>query len=132
MTNEPAITLYRPVGAAELALIAESAYRAFPPRLPEQPIFYPVATEAYAVKIARDWNTKFGAKKGYVTRFEIARTYLDRFERRLAGGKAHEEYWIPAEDLAEFNRHIVGTIEVVAEFTERDRITYEREALSCS
>jgi hypothetical protein len=32
--------LYRPVGEKELALIAESGYRAFPPRQFWQPIFY--------------------------------------------------------------------------------------------
>ena len=42
------ITLYRPVGANELKLIEEVGYTAFPPRLPEQPIFYPVMNEAYA------------------------------------------------------------------------------------
>lgn len=31
--------LYRPVGEKELDLIIESNYRAFPPRLSEQPIF---------------------------------------------------------------------------------------------
>lgn len=50
------VTLWRPVGPIELELIRQSDMRAFPPRLPEQPIFYPVTTEAYAVKIARDWN----------------------------------------------------------------------------
>ena len=40
--------------AAELALIEASDSRAFPPRLPEQPIFYPVTNEAYAAQIARD------------------------------------------------------------------------------
>lgn len=120
MTHESTITLYRPVGAQELALIAKSGYRAFPPRLPEQPIFYPVTTEAYAVKIARDWNTKFGDKRGYVTRFTIERAYMDRFERHLAGGKAHEEYWIPADELAGFNRHIEGEIEVIAEFRDAE------------
>ena len=49
--------LYRPVGVGELRLIARSVFREFPPRLPEQPIFYPVLTLEYARKIARDWNT---------------------------------------------------------------------------
>ena len=48
--------LYRPVGTEELDLIRASGFSAFPPRLPEQPIFYPVLTEEYAVQIARDWN----------------------------------------------------------------------------
>ena len=60
------ILLYRPVGPAELSLIADAGYRAFPPRLPEQPIFYPVLHEAYAVQIARDWNVK-ASGSGYVT-----------------------------------------------------------------
>jgi hypothetical protein len=40
--------LYRPAGPKELALIAASGCRRFPPRLPEQPIFYPVLNEDYA------------------------------------------------------------------------------------
>jgi ADP-ribosylglycohydrolase len=39
------VTLYRPVGPKELGLIRASGWRAFPPRLPEQPIFYPVLEE---------------------------------------------------------------------------------------
>ena len=53
-------------------MIKESGMRAFPPRLPEQPIFYPVTTEAYAIKIARDWNVP-ASGSGYVTRFEVAK-----------------------------------------------------------
>ena len=66
------ITLYRPTGAKELALIEASAFTVFPPRLPEQPIFYPVTNETYAAQIARDWNAKYNADKvGYVTPFEV-------------------------------------------------------------
>ena len=39
--------LYRPVGQAEYDLIAQSGFTAYPPRLPEQPIFYPVLNERY-------------------------------------------------------------------------------------
>lgn len=111
------ITLYRPVGAKELKLIEESGFSAFPPRLPEQPIFYPVTNEAYANKIARDWNAKYNDDRvGFVTRFEVDKKYLNRFETKIVGGSEHEEYWIPAEDLEEFNGKIVGKIEVIAEF----------------
>lgn len=109
-------TLYRPVGAEELDLIRESGYRAFPPRLPEQPIFYPVTNEEYAIQIARDWNTKHGAKHGYVTRFQVQKSFLDEFDRKIVGARQHEEYWIPAERLADFNGHIRGQIEIIAEF----------------
>jgi hypothetical protein len=111
------VTLWRPVGPAELALIEASGMTAFPPRLPGQPIFYPVTTEDYAVKIARDWNVpESGA--GFVTRFEVRRALLDNYRVEEAGGRAHREYWIPAEDLDSFNAAIVGAIEVVRRFPE--------------
>ena len=111
------VTLYRPVGKNELALIEESGFTAFPPRLPEQPIFYPVTNEKYATHIARDWNAKFNADKaGFVTRFNVDKAFLDNYERQIVGGSEHEEYWIPAEDLMAFNENIVGQIEVIAEF----------------
>ena len=109
--------LFRPVGYHELELIELSGNKAFPPRLPEQPIFYPVVTEEYAIQIARDWNAKYNEpKRGYVTRFRVRKSFLDRFEVRTVGGTAHREYWIPAEDLDDFNRNLVGEIEVIAEF----------------
>jgi hypothetical protein len=115
MTGET-VTLYRPVGPEELQLIENSGWREFPPRLPEQPIFYPVANEGYAVQIARNWNTRHGSKKGFVTRFEVEKAYADKFERKIVGGREHEELWVPAEELEEFNRHIRGLIEVTQRF----------------
>ena len=109
------VVLYRPVGNNELALIRASGDRAFPPRLPEQPIFYPVVHEAYAAQIARDWNARDGGH-GYVTRFRIRRDFIARYPRRIVGTGIHEEHWIPAEDLPAFNDAIVGPIEVIAEF----------------
>lgn len=70
--------LFRPVGTKELELIEQSGFTAFPPRLPEQPIFYPVLNVEYATEIA--------------------------------------ELWVPAEELDEFNRHIIGKIKVIKEF----------------
>ena len=111
------IILFRPVGKKELALIETSDFTAFPPRLPEQPIFYPVLNEEYATQIARDWNAKYNEDKlGYVTKFEVRKNFLENFDVKIVGGKLHQEYWIPAEDLEEFNRNIVGKIKVVSEF----------------
>jgi hypothetical protein len=118
MSEEATTTLYRPVGRKELDLIEASGWRAFPPRLPFQPIFYPVLNEEYAVQIARDWNTKDPASgfAGYVTRFRVRSACLDQYEVKVVGGSLHQEYWIPAEELSEFNRSIIGPIEVIAEF----------------
>lgn len=111
------IVLYRPVGTKELALIRQSGNTAFPPRLPEQPIFYPVLNEGYATQIARDWNAKHNEDKvGYVTRFHVRSDYLSRYEVQVVGGSEHQKYWIPAEELTEFNRQIVGEIEVIGEY----------------
>ncbi len=117
------ITLYRPVGPEELALIEASGWKAFPPRLPEQPIFYPVTNEGYAAQIARDWNTRHGSKKGFVTRFDVDSDYAGKFDCKIVGGREHEELWVPAEELEEFNRHIVGRIEV----TQRFEVAVERQ-----
>src|SRR5689334_8772255 len=95
MQQEPTITLWRPVGPAEIALIRDSGMRAFPPRFSEQPIFYPVLSEDYAVKIARDWNVP-ASGAGDVTRFEVKQSFLARYDVQQAGGGAHLEYWVPA------------------------------------
>jgi hypothetical protein len=115
------ITLWRPVGRDELRLIEAAGMRAFPPRLPEQPIFYPVLTEDYAVKIARDWNVP-ASGAGFVTRFAVRKDFLDGYAVREAGGRAHREYWIPAEDLDAFNAAVVGKIEVVREFRREETV----------
>ena len=109
------VTLFRPVGPKELALIESSGWREFPPRLPEQPIFYPVTNEDYAVQIARDWNVKLDGA-GFVTRFDVDAVYASRFPRKVVGNQTHEELWVPADELPEFNSKIVGRIEVVRSF----------------
>lgn len=116
--NDQTTFLYRPVGPKELALIAASDFREFPPRLPEQPIFYPVLNVEYATQIARDWNVR-ASGAGFVTRFAVHSDFLAKYPPRIVDGRTHAELWVPAEELAEFNRHIVGRIEVIAEFPIR-------------
>jgi hypothetical protein len=108
--------LYRPVGLKELELISASNYTAFPPRLPEQPIFYPVLNFEYAEQIARDWNTTRAPYAGFVTSFELEKAYAAGFEVHTVGGRIHQELWVPAEELAEFNNHIRGVIDVIAAY----------------
>jgi hypothetical protein len=77
--QDATVTLWRPTGPDELALVEASGWTAWPPRLPEQPIFYPVLSEDYATKIARDWNVK-ASGAGYVTRFQVRKCFMDRYE----------------------------------------------------
>ena len=113
-------TLYRPVGPKELALIEQSGWKKFPPRLPEQPIFYPVMNEEYAIQIARDWNVA-ASGSGFVTKFAVKTDYLKQFDVQNVGGYIHNELWIPAEQLDEFNNNIVGEIEVTKSFYPTDK-----------
>ncbi len=117
--NSTTTTLFRPVGQKEYDLLEASGFTAWPPRRPEQPIFYPVTSEAYAAQIARDWNPKDSSNGnvGYVMRFEVDATYLSQFPIEKIGAAEHTEYWIPAEQLAEFNSKIAGNIEVIRKFT---------------
>src|ERR1700741_2925413 len=102
--------LWRPVGLAEMALIFESGMRRFPPRLPEQPIFYPVLNAPYAEQIASTWNTKDPPHAGYVLRFEVPDDYAARFPAQTVGAAGHRELWVPAEELEELTGRIAGKI----------------------
>ena len=118
MSPVAVITLFRPVGQGEFDLIRASGFRNFPPRLPEQPYFYPVLNLEYATQIARDWNTKDAqsGNVGYMLKFHVEGEFLNRYAVHQVGDVTHREYWIPAEDLAALNGKIVGMIEIVAEY----------------
>lgn len=109
------VTLYRPTGPNEKALVEESGFSKWPPRLPEQPIFYPVTNEEYAKEITIQWNVPQKGI-GYVTRFEVRKEFMDRFEIKCVGAKHHTEWWIPAEELEEMNSNILGQIEIIGEY----------------
>ena len=115
-------TLWRPVGQPELDLIAAAEWSAFPPRLDWQPIFYPVMNEAYATRIAREWNTKDdeNGNVGYVLRFEVETEFVARYPVQIAGDAECQELWVPAGELDDFNEQIVGLIEVVSEWRNTD------------
>jgi hypothetical protein len=110
-----AVTMYRPTGPEELELVRASGFKKWPPRLPDQPIFYPVTNEDYAVEIARDWNVP-SSGCGFVTRFKVDSTFMKKYAIQKVGGAGHTEWWIPAEDLELLNENIVGEIEVIREF----------------
>jgi len=112
------------VGPRELELIAASGFSRFPPRLPEQPIFYPVLSRSYAEQIARDWNSLSNDTgfRGFVMRFEVESAFLSRYVPRQVGAAEHREYWVPAEELGELNWHIVGTIKIVAAFHRGEEV----------
>jgi hypothetical protein len=109
-------TLYRPVGPDELGLIRQSGFRRFPERLAGQPIFYPVLNEEYAREIAERWNMRESGA-GYVTRFSVDESFLAKYPVKTVGGRSHQELWVPAGELEEFNSHIIGLIEIIASFS---------------
>lgn len=113
------VVLYRPVGPRELELIKESGWTKFPSRLFWQPIFYPVTNEEYAIQIARDWNVN-ASGSGFVTKFHVKGEYIKKFDIQNVGGEIHNELWVPAEQLEEFNSNIVGLIEVTQEFYKEE------------
>jgi hypothetical protein len=116
VTMVEVITLYRPAGPQELAVVKQSGYKRWPPRLPDQPIFYPVTNEEYAIQIARDWNVP-ASGYGCVMRFSVRTDFMSRYKVQQVGGSLHTEWWVPAEELEELNDNIVGSIEVIHEFS---------------
>ncbi len=113
--SEELVILFRPTGSKELELVSASGFRRWPPRLPEQPIFYPVTNEEYAREIAVKWNVPESGI-GYVTKFAVKKSFMERYAVHKVGGDHHSEWWIPAEDLQELNENIVGSIEVIGEY----------------
>ncbi|HWB63623.1 MAG TPA: hypothetical protein VG603_08955 [Chitinophagales bacterium] len=71
--------------------------------------------EEYAIQIASDWNVA-ASGSGFVTKFAVSSAFLKKYEVQNVGGHIHNELWIPADELEEFNDNIVGQIEVTKEF----------------
>lgn len=113
--NKNTITLYRPTGPSELSLVEASGFTRWPPRLPDQPIFYPVTNEQYAKEIAINWNIK-ASGVGFVTRFKVKRTFMDRHQIHQVGASHHTEWWIPADEIDQLNNNIIGTIQIIGEY----------------
>jgi NTP pyrophosphatase (non-canonical NTP hydrolase) len=116
--NDKLTILFRPTEQRELELVAASGWLRWPPRLPEQPIFYPVTNEQYAIEIVQRWYTKDAASEhiGHVTRFAVRSDYLAQFESKQVADSHHLEYSIPAEQFEELNDHIVGNISRIYSF----------------
>jgi len=112
------ITLYRPVGQKEMDLIKESGFKRFPPRLEWQPIFYPVMNKEYAEQIAKQWNTEdeFSGFAGHVLSFDLPGDFIKKYPVQNVGGDIHNELWVPANELEEFNNNIVGEIRIECSF----------------
>ena len=108
------VTCYRPLGEKELELVRESGFKKWPPRLPDQPIFYPVTSEEYAVELTQCNITDYG--KGYVSKFQVKKSFMDRNPVKTVGAKRHTEWWVPAEELEELNDNIVGEILIIGEY----------------
>jgi hypothetical protein len=113
--------LYRPVGLAELELIAATAYRAFPPRSELQPILYAVLDQRFAAQTAYDWNANDpeSGYAGFVIRFAIDDGFALRYTLHDVGSGEYREVWIPSEDITELNTHLIGPMQVVDEFYGR-------------
>jgi len=112
------VILFRPVGPDEFELLRQNEFRRWPPRLPEQPIFYPVTNERYASEIAERWNVK-DCKYGAVTRFHVRADFMSKYPVQQVGASHHTEWWVPAEELEVLNDNIVGVIEVIREYGSR-------------
>ncbi|MGK4580340.1 ADP-ribosylation/crystallin J1 [Kitasatospora sp. HPMI-4] len=127
MSPAKTVALWWPTGPEELALVKASGWLAWPPRPPEQPIFHPVLNEDYAIRIARDWNVPASGVR-YVARFDIGAAFAAHYPVQQAGGRTILELWVPAEESDEFNRHIVGRIEVVHGFRPQPEAAGRRPA----
>lgn len=110
--------LYRPLGAAEYALLVRHGFAQWPPRLSDQPLLHVAMREDDAAATARDWHAHDAGSGfvGYVARFAVRSAFLAAYPLRSVGARRHQEYWIPAEHLKALNANVVGLIEIVGEY----------------
>ncbi|HWS36466.1 MAG TPA: ADP-ribosylation/crystallin J1 [Actinoplanes sp.] len=106
--------LWRPAGPRELDLIRASGWRRWPPVPLERLYFYPILSESFAVTGAQHWTSSDSGVR-YVLRIHVETDFVGRYSTRSFGGSAAPMLWVPAEDMDEFNAHVVGLIEVVHE-----------------
>lgn len=114
-TAAATVTMYRPLGPEEYALVRDPGFQRWPPRLPEQPLFYPVTNQRYAKEIASRWNVK-DSGVGYVAQFEVRAAFVEHYPIQKVGGAHHTKWWIPAEELDASNDTIVGLIDIIGQF----------------
>src|SRR5258708_26865296 len=95
---EETVTLFRPTGPKELALVAASGFRRWPPRLPGQPLFYPVTNEEYAIQIARDCNVP-EAGSGFGTRFSVGEVFMHCYRVQTVPEQIDTQRGIPPPHL---------------------------------
>lgn len=66
---------------------------------------------------SRSWNLVRWADSIVLLYRPVGVETARRYPVQIAGGSSDRELWVPAEELADFNRHIVGIISVVEAFT---------------
>ncbi|NVO85483.1 ADP-ribosylation/crystallin J1 [Hymenobacter terrestris] len=109
MRHDPAtVLLYRPVTQAELDWIAASDWLAFPLAQPEPLVFYLTPPESV--------TGLAGADSSYLLRFALFADYAAQLPVEQVGSREPDALLVPAEELAEFNRQLVGRIEVISIF----------------
>ena len=112
MKDAAAVTLGRPAGPEDLVLVEASGWRRWPSRVFDQPISYPVLNDDHEIRVARDWSVK-ACDVGHVTRFQVRRQHLEKYDVEQVDGQPILAYWIPAERLEELDHNILGNTEVL-------------------
>lgn len=51
-----------------------------------------------------------------MTEFEVNDEYIKRYKVQCVGDNCHQELWIPAEELKNFNDNIIGVIQIKEAF----------------
>ena len=63
-----------------------------------------------------------------MTRFEVRKSFMDKYEIHQVGAKRRTEWWIPAEELEDMNDNIVRAIEVIGECRKKTTTSGEEES----
>jgi hypothetical protein len=61
---------------------------------------------------------------GYVVIFNIQQQFIEQYELQTIGYQEHYEYRIPVSHLSQFNKALIGQIELISAFSANDPRVY--------
>lgn len=109
--------LYRPLNAEEYTQVEALEFQGFPPRTEEQPLFTALLSEEGASQIARHMRIEKEKESiVYVVSFLVDDAYIRQFPVQHAGERNRRALWIPADEVAILNQHLIGNIRVLASY----------------
>ncbi len=110
--------VYQAIGPHQLAALIHTDWRRIEPGWGGQRFTYLKQQQRYAEMIARQWEVPLHGA-GYVVRIVLPEDALRQYDLETVAYEEHLEYRVPSVELADLSRELVGAVQPVAAFMDR-------------